>query len=99
AADRFARADDSIRSGLQAMPWTVLGGMHQQDGRLECDWSDPYVLQGDAGRVARATLAVRTFPNIIGIHLHDEPGLTWWHDPVTNKDVPHNVPAQDRACQ
>ena len=81
------------------MPWTVLGGMHQQDGRIECDRSDPYVLHGDAGRTAHAALAVRTIPNIIGIHLHDEPGLTWWVDPVTKSPVQHNIPAQDRAYQ
>ncbi len=62
AADRFTAADDSIRAGLLAMPLMVLGGGHQQDLRLECDWSDPYVLRGDAARVAQATLASAHLP-------------------------------------
>jgi hypothetical protein len=92
-----AYTDDTIRGGMDAMPLMALGGGHQQDLRLECDWSDPYVIRGAAGRVSRAALANRTAPNVIGVHLHDEPGLTWWEDPVTGKAVPHNIPAQDRA--
>jgi hypothetical protein len=90
-------ADDTIRGGLDYMWCCTMGGGHQMDLRLECDWADPYVLQGGTARVVRRAFQDRTHPNAIGVHFYDEPGLTWHNHPVTKEFTPHNVPAQDRA--
>lgn len=90
--------DDIIRGGADFMRNCTMSGGHQMDLRVECDWSDPYVLQGGAARVVAEALHDRTFPNCIGVHFYDEPGLTWWKDPkVQDLAVPFNVPAQDRS--
>ncbi len=89
--------DNSIKGGLDYMGCCVLGGGHQMELRLECDWSDPYVLQGCAGAAARTAFQYRTTPNAVGLHLYDEPGLTWQAHPTTGKFSPQNIPAQDRA--
>ena len=87
-------ADDMIRGGINLMRCCTMGGAHQMDIRMECDWSDPYVLQGGAARVTREALSDRTCPNCIGVHFYDEPGLTWWTHPETKEMTPHNIPAQ-----
>jgi hypothetical protein len=87
----------NIRGGMDYMRNCTQGGAHQMDMRLECDWSDPYVLIGGRARVEREALKDRTSPNVIGVHFYDEPGLTWWNNPRTKEFTGHNVPAQDRA--
>ncbi len=92
-------ADDLIRGGLDYMWCCTMSGGHQMDLRLECDWSDPYVLDGGTARVVRRAFQDRTNPNCVGVHFYDEPGLTWHKHPQTGEFGPHNVPAQDRAYQ
>lgn len=86
-----------LRAGLDYMPNCVMSGGHQMDLRMECDWSDPYVVRGGTRRVVRSALSQRTRPNVTGIHFYDEPGLTWWKDTVTGEFTPHMVPAQVRS--
>jgi hypothetical protein len=90
-------ADDSIRAGLDYMWCCTMGGAHQMDLRMECDWSDPYVLQGATARASQRALKDRTHGNAIGVHFYDEPGLTWWKHAKTGEMTPHNIPSQDRA--
>ncbi len=82
----------NIRAGLDYMRGDLMGGGHQMDLRMECDWSDPYVLQGGEARVSHQTLFDRTSPNTIGAHFYDEPGLTWGGD-----RGPFTVPSQFRS--
>jgi outer membrane protein assembly factor BamB len=89
--------DDSIRGGLDYMWCCTMSGAHQMDIRLECDWSDPYVIRGGTARVVRRAFMDRVNPNAIGVHFYDEPGLTWHKHPATGQFTPHNVPAQERA--
>lgn len=89
--------DDMIRGGIDFMRCCTMGGAHQMDIRMECDWSDPYVLQGGEARVVQEALHDRTMPNCIGVHFYDEPGLTWWKDSKTGVFSPYNIPSQDRA--
>lgn len=89
--------NDAIRGGLDYMWCCTMGGGHQMDLRMECDWSDPYVIRGGAARAANRAFRDRTNPNCIGVHFYDEPGLTWHQHPVTGEVVPHNIPAQDRS--
>jgi hypothetical protein len=90
-------ADDSIRAGLDYMWCCTMGGGHQMDLRMECDWSDPYVLQGATARVTNRAFRDRTHPNAVGVHYYDEPGLTWWKHAKTGEMTPHNIPAQERS--
>jgi hypothetical protein len=90
-------ADDSIRAGLDYMWCCTMGGGHQMDLRMECDWSDPYVLQGATARATNRAFRDRTHPNAVGIHYYDEPGLTWWKHGKTGEMTPHNIPSQDRS--
>lgn len=85
------KGDHSIRAGTDFMQGDTMGGGHQMDLKLECDWSDPYVLGGGRARVVREALKDRTNGNCIGVHFYDEPGLTWING------SPHNIPAQDRS--
>ncbi|MCY3022450.1 MAG: hypothetical protein NTW87_26010 [Planctomycetota bacterium] len=89
--------DDMIRGGLDYMRCCTMGGAHQMDIRMECDWSDPYVLHAAVARVTREALAARLNPNAIGVHFYDEPGLTWWKHPKTGEMTAFNIPAQDRS--
>jgi len=89
--------DNLIRSGIDFMQCCTMSGGHQMDLRSECDWSDPYVVQGGTVRVAHRALIDRTKPNAIGVHFYDEPGLTWWHNPDTGDWTPHGIPAQVRS--
>jgi hypothetical protein len=89
--------DETIRGGLDYMRNCTMSGGHQLDLRSECDWSDPYALQGGAARVARQAFEDRTRPNCIGVHFYDEPGLTWAKHPRTGERAPYNIPAQDRS--
>jgi hypothetical protein len=91
--------DETIRGGLDYMRNDAMGGGHQLDLRHECDWSDPYALQGAAARATRQAMEDRTRPNCVGVHFYDEPGLTWLAHPKTGVNVPYNIPAQDRAYQ
>ena len=61
----FSGSDQNanIRAGLDYMRGDLMGGGHQMDLRPECDWSDPYVLQGGEVRVSHQTLFDRTSPN------------------------------------
>lgn len=86
-----------IRAGVDFMPNCTMGGAHQMDLRLECDWSDPYVIKGGTQRVVRRALMDRLYPNAIGVHFFDEPGLTWSKDPETGEMVNGVVPAQHRS--
>lgn len=88
--------DDSVRGGLDYMGNDVMGGGHQMELRLECDWSDPYVLQGATGHAAQAAFSFRKNGNAIGVHFYDEPGLTWWENPVNKQWTPHDIPWQLR---
>jgi hypothetical protein len=90
-------ADDSIRAGLDYMWCCTMGGGHQMDLRMECDWSDPYVLQGATARVTNRAFRDRTHSNAVGVHYYDEPGLTWWKHGKTGEMTPHNIPSQDRS--
>jgi hypothetical protein len=90
-------ADDSIRAGLDYMWCCTMGGGHQMDLRMECDWSDPYVLQGATARVTNRAFRDRTHSNAVGVHYYDEPGLTWWKHAKTGEMTPHNIPSQDRT--
>src|SRR6185503_5435222 len=56
-------SDDSIRAGLDYMWCCTMSGGHQMDLRMECDWSDPYVLQGATVRVANRAFRDRTHSN------------------------------------
>lgn len=89
--------DETIRGGMDYMRNCTMSGGHQLDLRQECDWSDPYALQGADARVAREALEDRTRPNCIGVHFYDEPGLTWAKHAKTGIATPYNVPAQDRS--
>ena len=86
--------DETIRGGLDYMRNCRSSGGHQMDLPSECDWSDPYALQGGVARIARQALEDRTRPNCIGVHFYDEPGLTWAKHPETGVAVPYNVPAR-----
>lgn len=90
-------ADDTIRAGMDYMWNCTMSGGHQMDLRMECDWSDPYVIRGGTARVVRRAFQDRINPNAIGVHFYDEPGLTWHQHPVTKDFTPHNIPAQNRA--
>ncbi len=90
-------ADDAIRAGLDYMWCCTMSGAHQMDLRMECDWSDPYVLQGGTARGVRQAFRDRTRPNAVGVHFYDEPGLTWWKHAKTGEMTPHNIPSQERS--
>jgi len=89
--------DDMIRGGLDYMRCCTMGGAHQMDIRMECDWSDPYVLNAANARVSREAFAARLNSNAIGVHFYDEPGLTWWKHRKTGEMTSFNIPSQDRA--
>jgi len=81
--------------GLMAM-----GGMHQHDGNLDCDWSDPNVYIGAIQRAMDRGFSFRTMPNAIGVHLHDEPGLTHnLHPFIKNEDGKPQLNSHDIAAQ
>ena len=91
--------DNLIRGGLDFMANCVMSGGHQMDLRQECDWSDPLVFQGGTRRVVRQAFRDRTWPNTVGVHFYDEPGLTWRTDPETKQNTPHGIPSQVRAFE
>ena len=93
----LANEDASVKGGLDFMQCCTMGGAHQMDIRMECDWSDPYVMRGGTARVAQQAFINRTAPDCIGIHFYDEPGLTWHKHPVTGEWTCHGIPAQVRA--
>ncbi len=86
-----------IRAGVDWMRCCTMSGGHQMDLRMECDWSDPLVTRGGRRRMSREAFASRTRPNVLGVHAYDEPGLTWWKDPQTDKMTAHMVPPQVAA--
>jgi hypothetical protein len=90
-------AGNFIRAGVDFMSNCTMGGGHQMDLRIECDWSDPYVIRGGTRRAVRRAFLDRTKPNVLGIHFYDEPGLTWHNHPKTGEYTPHGIPAQVRA--
>ncbi len=89
--------DDTIRAGLDYMWCCTMGGGHQMDLRMECDWSDPWVLGGATARVVRRAFVDRVNPHCLGVHFYDEPGLTWHKHPRTGEFTPHNLPSQNQA--
>jgi len=91
--------DNLIRAGVDFMANCVMSGGHQMDLRQECDWSDPLVVQGGTRRVVRQAFRDRTWPNTVGVHFYDEPGLTWHKDAQTGQDTPHGIPSQVRAFE
>jgi len=91
--------DFLVRAGVDFMGNCLMGGMHQHDGRAECDWSDPYATGGAVQRAMVRAYTFRTWGNAIGAHLHDEPGLTWARHPHTGKFSAADVPAQRAAYQ
>ena len=93
--DGAINVESTIRGGLDFMQCCTMSGAHQMDLRIECDWSDPYVLGGGIARAAAQTFFNRTQPNAIGVHFYDEPGLTWGGDTNT----PFTVPAQWRSFE
>jgi hypothetical protein len=96
--DRSPRnAEATLRGGADFMQCCTMSGGHQMDLRMECDWSDPYVVRGATARAVQQAFIDRTKPNALGVHFYDEPGLTWWKDPRTGRFTPHGIPAQDRA--
>jgi hypothetical protein len=88
---------DFIRAGVDFIANCVMSGGHQMDLRMECDWSDPYVIRGGAMRAVRRAFIDRTRPNVPGVHFYDEPGLTWHKHPRTGEFTPHEIPAQIRS--
>lgn len=90
---------DLILAGLDFTACCVMGGGHQMDLRQECDWSDPYVVRGGTRRAARRAFMDRTYPNVLGVHFYDEPGLTWAKDPENGEMSPHAVPWQRRSYE
>jgi hypothetical protein len=87
-------AGDLIRAGVDFMSNCTMSGGHQMDLRMECDWSDPYVIRGGTRRVVKRAMIDRTRPNVLGVHFYDEPGLTWHKDPKTGENTPQGVPSQ-----
>ena len=93
----------SIREGMDIMGLMAMGGMHQHDGNLDCDWSDPCTYIGAIQRAMDRGQSFRTMPNMVGLHLHDEPGLTHYKHPVLKNDngdallCAHDIPAQRNA--
>lgn len=85
-----------IRAGVDYIANCTMGGAHQMDIRLECDWSDPYVTKGGTSRVVRRAMIDRTRPNVPGVHFYDEPGLTWRPDGKGGM-TPHMIPSQVRS--
>jgi len=71
------QAEGAIRGGMDYAQVCTQSGAHQMDLRMECDWSDPYVLGGGAARGVQQAYISRTHPNALAVHLYDEPGLTW----------------------
>ena len=97
AYSSFGKSDSSIRAGMDYMQNMAMGGGHQADLRLECDWSDPYVVRGVVARASLSAQVHRTQGNCIGIHFHDEPGLTWASIPGGYFFGPFNIPQQDKS--
>lgn len=91
--------DELIRAGVDVIANCVMGGGHQMDLRMECDWSDPLVTRGGTQRVVREAFVDRTRGNALGVHFFDEPGLTWWKNPATGEFGPHDIPAQVQAFE
>ncbi len=92
-------SQDFIRAGVDCTACCVMSGGHQMDLRQECDWSDPYVIRGGTRRVVKRAFMDRTWPNVLGVHFYDEPGLTWSQDPQTGVSTPHAVPWQLRQYE
>ena len=74
-------SDMTISAGFDILGNCLMGGGHQHDLKLTNDWSDPNVYIGAIQRGTDRTFIFRTLPNAVGAHMHDEPGLTWWHEP------------------
>lgn len=96
----YAYGDDSVRGKVDWMQACAAGGGHQLGLRTECDWSDPYsILAGLGGKAGRVALTHSKDQNSAGVHLYDEPGLTWHKHPKTGDWTPHGIPAQLRSYQ
>jgi hypothetical protein len=89
--NNLANSQATLRGGADYMQCCTMSGAHQMDLRAECDWSDPYVLQGATGRAVQQAFFDRTKPNALGVHYYDEPGLTW------AAGTPHAIPSQLRS--
>ncbi|MBA3847875.1 MAG: hypothetical protein H0X45_14700, partial [Planctomycetes bacterium] len=80
-----------IAARMKPYALMVLGGGHQIDLDHRNDWGDPYVQRAIIWRAQRAALSNRIHP-IAGLHMFDEPGLTWW--PVEGGMTPFAIPHQ-----
>jgi hypothetical protein len=93
--------EQSIAAGADIMGNCLMGGGHQHDLRPTNDWSDPNVYIGAIQRGIDRAFSLRTMPNAIGAHLHDEPGLTWLKNPHTgalsDQDIAPQRAAYERA--
>ena len=69
--------EGTIRGAMDYTQVCTMSGAHQMDLRMECDWSDPYVMGGGVARATRQAFVSRITPNAVGVHFYDEPGLTW----------------------
>ncbi|MFW6060607.1 MAG: WD40 repeat domain-containing protein [Phycisphaeraceae bacterium] len=89
--------DGYVRAGMRPYARMVLGGGHQLDLKLRNDWGDPWVQRAVAWRMNLTGLAYRHYP-LRGLHVFDEPGLTWW--PIVDSDgeqlgaSPFSIPHQ-----
>ena len=83
--------EDFIAARMRPYALMVLSGGHQLDLDHRNDWGDPYVQRAIIWRAQRAALSNRIHP-IAGLHMFDEPGLTWW--PVAGGMTPFAIPHQ-----
>jgi len=97
----FGGTDEmTLREKMDIMGCCNMGGGHQHYLNLDCDWSDPNVIIGAIQRGLDRSYHFRTMPNAIGVHLHDEPGLTWNEHPrLKDKDGKPVLSAHDIAAQ
>jgi len=100
----FGGVDEwSIREKMDIMGCCNMGGGHQPHLNLDCDWSDPNASIGMIQYGMDASFPFRAMPNAIGVHLHDEPGLTWNDHPRMKTEdgkpmmSPHDIAAQRAA--
>lgn len=94
---KISDQEPSIQAGADVMGLTLMGGCHQHDCKIDLDWSDPNVYIGAMQRGMDNAFQLRTLPNAIGAHLHDEPGLTWAKHPHTGEFGPNDIAQQREA--
>ncbi|MBI4023547.1 MAG: hypothetical protein HY360_01110 [Verrucomicrobia bacterium] len=70
-------AEGYVAAGMKPYALMICGGGHQLDLQLENDWGDPWVQRAVIWKMQLGALSNRLYP-ISGLHVFDEPGLTWW---------------------